>query len=139
MTNPTNPPLPRRLGITLSLSAMGAVVGAAAGVALTVAGNLISGYNVTPGLGVYLWNSGWFAALGAAAAPLATWTSMRAVPIWKAVTAPPITGLLTGLAAFALVPSASFVAAVGGVAAAVIALRRSHPPQGSPPALRPPQ
>lgn len=118
------------VGVTLTLSALGAVVGAGSGAMLTFAGNLISGYEVVPSLGVYLWNSTWFAALGATAAPTATWASMRSVPLWKAVAVPPLTGLVSGIAAMVIMPSAFVLSAVGGVAASVLALRRGHEAAG---------
>ena len=78
------PTIARILQITVGLSILGAVVGGALG-ALLVAmlAARVGGFG-GPGE-LLLTGSAFGAAMGAALAPLAAWTLMRHVPLWRAV------------------------------------------------------
>jgi len=58
-----------RFKINSALAGLGAMGGAASGLVLTYLGNVISGYPITPTLGVYGWNAGIMAGLGAVLGP----------------------------------------------------------------------
>ena len=103
-----------RLKITSALASLGALGGAVSGVALTYLGNVISGYSVTPGLGVYAWNAGIMAGLGAVFGPPLAWIMLRRVPLWRTLTEPAIAGLLGSVVAMMFLPEPLFPIAVPG-------------------------
>ncbi len=80
-------PVRRILAITTSLSAVGAVVGAVLGMgAMTFIGLIGSNLHVVPGVPASLPIAAAFGACaGAVLAPIAAWTLMRRVPIWKSI------------------------------------------------------
>lgn len=109
-----------RFGITALLAGLGGVFGAVAGIALTFLGNVISGYSVPPGVDIYATNAGILAAIGAVGGPVAAWTLLRRVPLWRAVAEPAGAALLAGVGAMVLAPGLFLPAVVVvGVTAAV--------------------
>lgn len=118
----TPPPrLATRLKITATLAVIGGVSGGVAGTILTYLGNVISGYSVSPTLGIYTWNAGIIGALGATLGPPLAWSMLRAVPLWRALVEPAAAALVGSVLAMIFSPSL-FVAAVP-LAAFAAALR----------------
>ena len=122
--------LQRIAAVTLALNAIGAVVGAGLG-ALALWGLSIAIGN--PRSIELIGGATWFGAiLGAVLAPVAAWTLMRHVPIWRAIVEP-IVGTAIGVAA-GLVLGPRFGRAVlwpiglglAGFALAAIRLRLTH-------------
>ncbi len=81
------PPIRRIVAITLGLSAIGAVVGAVLGIeAMSFLGLVGTGTRLVPGIASFLPIAAVFGACaGVILAPIAAWTLMRRVPIWKAI------------------------------------------------------
>ena len=108
-----------RLKITSALAGLGAMGGAVSGLVLTYLGNVISGYPITPSLGVYAWNAGIMAGLGAVFGPPLVWTMLRRVPLWRTFAEPALAGIVgSGVAMFLppplfpiIVPGAIFASA----------------------------
>lgn len=128
-----------RLKITSALAGIGAMGGAVAGVTLTFLGNVISGYPVTPGLDVYLWNAGIMAGLGAVCGPPLAWTMLRRVPLWRSLAEPALAGIAGSVVAMLLAPSLFPVLVPGAILASALRLvyayrdRENHelePPSG---------
>jgi hypothetical protein len=74
----------RIVAVTLALGAVGAVVGAVLAV-LSLAGVLLAIGRFYLAPGPFLFVAGFGAALGFVLAPLAAWTLMRYVPLWRAL------------------------------------------------------
>jgi hypothetical protein len=109
--------------ISAVLAAIGGACGAVAGLLITYLGNVISGYPIPPTAGIYAWNAGIIAALGATLGPPMVWAMLRAVPLWRALAEPAAAALLGGVLAMVFVPSL-FVAAVPlSIFAAAVRLR----------------
>ena len=119
MTKYLDPARPVRRSITSALIVGGAVAGAITGLTLTVFGKIVAGAPPADAAN-YLWNAGVFAAIGAAAAPLVVWSSLRHVPLWRTI-AEPLAGATIGAAAAWLIGSGAALLALpplGAVAAA---------------------
>jgi len=97
-----------RLKITAALAGLGRLGGAVSGVVLTCLGNIISGYPVTPGIGVYAWNVGIMAALGAVFGPPLAWTVLRRVPLWRTLLEPAVAGILASVGVMVFLPEPLF-------------------------------
>ena len=82
--------------INLLLALLGAVVGALAAIPLTWVGKVLSGAPPAD-LANYLWNIRAFGIMGAMFGPLLAWSSLRAVPLWRAALEPAI-GAVIGAA-----------------------------------------
>jgi hypothetical protein len=89
----TEPGTGTRLKITGTLTAIGGFCGAGVGVALTYLGNVISGYPISPTLGIYAWNAGVMGAIGAILGPPLAWSLLRSVPLWRTLVEPAAAGL----------------------------------------------
>lgn len=121
----------RRIAVvTLGLSVAGAVVGAALGV-LAVAGLLVAlGGRGADGLLVIA--GGFGAVLGLVLAPIAAWTLMRHVPLWRAITETGLGTALGSAAGWVLAPviggAALWPLALGlvGFGAAALRLRLTY-------------
>jgi len=118
-----DPSLPTKLKITGALAVIGGVCGGVAGTILTYLGNVISGYPIPPTVGVYAWNAGIIAAIGATLGPPMAWSMLRSVPLWRALAEPAAAALAGSVLAMMFAPSL-FVASVPLAAfAAVLRLR----------------
>lgn len=115
-----------RLKITSTLVGIGALGGAAAGLALTYLGNVISGYHITPGLGVYAWNMGIMGGLGAVFGPPLAWTLLRRVPLWRTLTEPALAGIGGSVVAMLLAPSLFPILVPGAILASAVRLRYAY-------------
>jgi MFS family permease len=115
------PSLLTKLKITGVLGVIGGVCGGVAGAILTYLGNAISGYPIPPTLGIYAWNSGIIAAIGATLGPPVAWSMLRTVPLWRALAEPAAAALVASVLAMLFAPSL-FVASVP-LAAFAAALR----------------
>ena len=112
--------------VTALLGGLCGIAGATAGVALTYLGNVISGYPISPSLGIYVSNSLIMAGVGASVGPPLAWSLLRTVPIWRVVVETAAGGLLAGIISMLFLPS-FFVAAIPlGVVAAALRLRSAH-------------
>jgi hypothetical protein len=94
MTKYLDPARGTRRWITLGLALGGAVAGAGVGLVLTILGKIVAGAPPADTAN-YLWNAEVFAVMGAAIAPLATWSALRAVPFWRTI-AEPLGGSILG-------------------------------------------
>ena len=131
------PSLLTKLKITGALAVIGGVCGGVAGAILTYFGNVISGYPIPPTLGIYAWNSGIIAAIGATLGPPMAWSMLRTVPLWRALAEPAAAALVGSVLAMLFAPSL-FVASVPLAAfAAALRLRWEYRDVQSPPALHP--
>ncbi len=114
-----DPARPVRRWITVGLTLGGAVAGAAVGLALTGLGKILAGAPPADAAN-FVWNASAFGVIGAVVAPLATWSTLRAVPLWRTVVEPLIAslvaagvGVLLGSGvAFLVLPPAAALAAV---------------------------
>lgn len=115
-----------RLKITSTLVGIGALGGAAAGLALTYLGNVISGYPITPGIGVYAWNMGIMGGLGAVFGPPVAWTMLRRVPLWRTLTEPALAGIGGSVVAMLLAPPLFPILVPGAILASSVRLRYAY-------------
>ena len=115
-----------KLRVTALLSALGAVAGAVAGVALTFLGNVISGYPLLPPLEVYLANSAYVAVAGAVLAPPIAWSTLRAVPLWRAALETAAGGVLGGALSMLFAPGLFVFAIPAGIGLAAGRLSLSY-------------
>lgn len=104
------------LRITVLLVGLGAVVGALAAIPLTWVGKVVSGAPPAD-LANYLWNIRAFGIMGAMFGPLLAWSSLRAVPLWRAALEPAIgavvgaaLGMMTGSDSLFLLGAAAGIA-----------------------------
>ena len=95
-----DPARPVRRAITGTLIIGGALAGAVFGFVLTPVGKVIADAPPADAAN-YLWNAGVFALMGAALAPIVTWSALRNVPLWRAVVEP-LAGAAIGAAAAVL-------------------------------------
>jgi hypothetical protein len=122
----SKPPAARILQITIGLGIVGSVVGGVLGAVLVAALSMrMPGFHASDLLGI---GFTFGARMGAVLAPIAAWTLMRDVPIWRAI-AETAAGTLVG-AAIGLVFQPLYVAwlsppllGIGGFALAAIRLR----------------
>jgi hypothetical protein len=120
--------------VTLALSAIGAVVGAAlAALALLGVYIAVSGWRQGGGLAEPLAVAAAFGGvLGCVLAPVAAWTLMRHVPLWRAIAETALGTLIGFGAGWAVGPvlwhgaPAPLVLALLGFAAAAVRLRLTH-------------
>ena len=91
---------PRTVRVTLLLASLGAVCGALAAIAITAFGKLITGAPPAT-VSNYLWNVGAFAIIAAIGSPFLTWSALRRVPVWRAITEPALGALAGGAVALA--------------------------------------
>ncbi|MEP6834047.1 MAG: hypothetical protein ABJB74_11660 [Gemmatimonas sp.] len=91
----------RTLRVNVLLASMGAVCGAVASLPITALGKLIAGAPPAS-TSTYLWNMGVLAALAAIGSPFLTWSALRRVPLWRAVTEPGIGAVAGGAIALAI-------------------------------------
>lgn len=104
--------------ITAALAVLGAGAGAATGVALISVGSVFSGSPNGFPLDAYLWVAGLFAVIGAVVGPPVTWSTMRTVPIWRALVEPAAAAVLVGAAAMMFASALAIpFALVGGIGA----------------------
>lgn len=115
-----------RRWITVGLTVGGALAGAALGLAFTVLGKIVAGAPPAD-FANYVWNATTFGVMGAIAAPLVTWSALRAVPLWRAI-AEPVAGSVVGAGVGVLLGSgvAFLILTPLGAAAAVARLQYSH-------------
>jgi MFS family permease len=125
-----------RLKITSALAGIGAGGGATAGLVLTYLGNVISGYPITPGIGVYAWNMGIMAGLGAVFGPPLAWTILRRVPLWRTLTEPALAGIAGSVLAMLLAPPLFPILVPGAILGSAIRLKYAYaePPRVGAPA-----
>ncbi|MEI2721605.1 MAG: hypothetical protein V9E87_16020 [Gemmatimonadales bacterium] len=104
------------LRINVRLAVLGALVGALAAIPLTSVGKVASGAPPAD-LANYLWNVRAFGIMGAMFGPMLAWSSLRAVPLWRAALEPAIgavigaaLGMMTGSGALFLLGAAAGVA-----------------------------
>ena len=105
----------------------GALGGAAFGIFLTRLGKI--GADAPPGtLGNYAWNAAVFGVIAAIVSPLATWTTLRRVPLWRTVVEPLAYAVAGGSAAVVLgAPLLLFVLPPVGLALGFARLARRYP------------
>jgi hypothetical protein len=124
-------PFRRIVGVTVALSALGGVVGAVLG-ALSLVGLYIGigGWRHPGSLGAPLAVAALFGGgLGLVLAPVAAWTLMRHVPLWRAIAETSLGTVLGFAAGWLLVPwlgpaaPSPILVALVGFAAAAIRLR----------------
>jgi hypothetical protein len=115
-----------RVWITLGLTASGAVAGALFGLALTVLGKIVAGAPPADAAN-YLWNAGVFSVFGAVLTPAVTWSALRDVPLWRALSEP-VAGSVAGAGLGMLLGSgtAFLLLAPLGAALAVARLDWAH-------------
>lgn len=115
-----------RRWITVGLIAGGALAGVGVGLVLTVLGKIVAGAPPADAAN-YIWNATTFAIIGAIAAPLVTWSALRSVPLWRAITEP-LAGSIIGAGIGVLLGSGvGFLMLTPlGAAAAVARLQYSH-------------
>ena len=93
---------------------------------LTPLGKLVAGAPPADAAN-YLNNVLAFAVVGATMTPLATWTKLRRVPLWRAVAEPLVWGVIGAIIAAALGSGAGLlVLAPAGIAMGVARLQRVH-------------
>lgn len=131
MTRYLDPAQRTRRWITAGLVLAGAASGAVVGLALTVFGKTVGGAPPAD-LANYLWNAGVFAAMGAAIAPVVTWTALRRAPLWRVITEP-LLASVAGATLGVLMGSATLFLVLTplGSAAAVARLHLTHRPKSS--------
>jgi hypothetical protein len=121
-----------RRTITLTLLIGGAIAGVLVGTLVTPLGKIVAGAP-SADLANYLRNAVAFGTIGAFAAPVVTWSTLRRVPLWRAVVEP-LLGAAAGAGVGALLGSG--VAFLGlipvGAAAAAGRLAMSHREPPSP-------
>jgi hypothetical protein len=130
-----NPRLRRILAVTAGLSLTGFVLGAVLGALLFGAASVVAA-GVRPNLALPVLSAALgCGVLGLVLAPLAAWTLMRHVPLWRALGETALGTALGGIAGY-LVPSASWpipfpftpplVFALVGFVLAALRLRLAH-------------
>ena len=115
-----------RRRLKLGLVIAGAVGGAIIGAALTVLGKIVGGAPPAT-LANYEWNMATFGVIGAVVSPVVTWSALRRVPLWRAVTEPLVAGV-AGAVVGVLVGSgpAFLILTPVGIGAAVLRLNYVH-------------
>ncbi|HJU64195.1 MAG TPA: hypothetical protein VJ596_00900 [Gemmatimonadaceae bacterium] len=113
---------------------MGAIVGAVVGLLVMAPVVLLADpRSVRSGAGVLGWSAAFGGALGFVLAPLAAWTLMRHVPIWRAIAETALgttIGAVVGFGISAVVQLgllAPIALALFGFVVAAVRLRVSHP------------
>ena len=132
-----DPARPVRRWITFGLVLSGALSGALLGLAMTSLGKIVTGAPPADAAN-YVRNMIAFAAMGAMMTPLVTWTTMRRVPLWRAVAEP----VMGGVAGAAVAASLGFGVGILllpplGMLAAVARLHYRHSPPFSGPSSSP--
>jgi len=122
-----------RLKITSALAGLGGMGGAVSGLVLTYLGNVISGYPITPSVGVYAWNAGIMAGLGAVFGPPLAWTMLRCVPLWRTLAEPALAGIVGSVVAMFLAPPFFSVIVPGAIFASAGRLAYVYRDQGPAP------
>jgi len=119
VTKYLDPARPTRRWITFGLVLGGAVAGTVFGLVVTPLGKIAAGAPPADAAN-YLWNAGIFAAIGAALAPVVTWSALRNAPLWRTI-AEPLVGSLIGAGVGLLLasgPALLVLTPLAGVAAA---------------------
>ena len=118
----SKPSLFTGLKITSALAAIGGVCGAGAGIVLTYLGNVISGYPIPPSAGIYAWNAGTMALIGATLGPPVAWAVLRTVPLWRTLLEPAAAGVVAGVLSMLFAPSLFGIAVPFGIFGAALRL-----------------
>jgi hypothetical protein len=112
-----------RLKITSAVAAIGGVCGAGVGFVLTYLGNVISGYHIPPSAGIYAWNAGIMATIGATLGPPMVWSMLRAVPLWRTLVEPAVAAVVASVLSMLFAPSFFGAAVPLAIFAAALRLR----------------
>jgi hypothetical protein len=108
---------------TSTLAALGATIGAATGVALTLASHFLVGLPRFPATEFFIYNATTCGILGMVLSPAIAWLALRRVPLWRAVAEP---GLVGGVALACGLVSGSVTLTVLAPVAVVAAAWRLH-------------
>ncbi len=125
--------------INIGLAVVGAIVFAVAAIPVTVLGKLATEAPDPATLSNYLINMRAFAVMGALFSPLLTWSALRRVPLWRALSEPALGGVIGATIGTFVGPAVGFLLlAPVGVAIASWRLARSYRERPSP-TLNPPR
>ncbi len=110
-----------RRWITFGLMMGGAAAGAILGAAITPLGKMVAGAPPAD-LANYVWNAISFGIMGACAAPIVAWSTLRKVPLWR-TSVEPLAGAIAGAGIGMLTGSGYLFLALVPLGAAAAAAR----------------